>query len=61
MTEFERAEKEYEEHFDRCYPFAIGIGYPCATDEENIALIKKCIAENKPYDFKPDYKPGRVY
>lgn len=61
MTEFERAMNDYEEHFGACYPCAIGFGYPCKTEDENIALIRKCIAENKPYDFEPDYKPGLIY
>ena len=61
MTEFEKAMKEYEKHFNLCYPRAIGYGYPCRTDEENIALIKKCIAEDKPYDFNPPYDPNCDY
>ena len=65
MTDFEKAMKEYEARLGRSYPFDIGLGFPCDTDEENIDLIKKCIAENRPVDFMRDskkrYIPGRVY
>ena len=55
MTEFEKAMGDYFDAFDEFYPYAVGIGYPGQTDEENIAIIRKCIAENKPVQFAPLY------
>lgn len=55
MSEFERAMEEYFHHFGVSYPFAVGWGYPGKTDEENIALIRKSMEENKPIVFEPDY------
>ena len=58
---FEEAMELYEQHFDQCYPYAVGIGFPGKTDEENIAIIEKCIAENKPVEFNPQYKDDCIY
>ncbi len=55
MTDFEKAMKDYFNHFGVCYPYAVGIGFPGITDEENIDIIRRCIAENKPAQFKPLY------
>ena len=55
MTDFERARNDYFEHFDECYPYAIGVGYPGSTDDENIEIIRRCIAENKLVQFAPMY------
>ena len=61
MSPFEKAMEAYFEHFGECYPCAMGYGYPAETDEENIAIIERCIRENKPVDFQPDYQDGCLY
>lgn len=58
---FQEAEERYEQHFGFSYPYFIGFGYPGKTDEENIAIILKCIAEDKPVEFEPDYDPECDY
>ena len=58
---FEEAMELYEQHFDQSYPYAVGIGFPGKTDEENIAIIEKCIAENKPVEFNPTYRDDCDY
>ena len=55
MTEFERAMEDYYDFFDEFYPYSVGVGYPGKTDEENIAIIRQCIAENHPV------KPAHLY
>ena len=61
MTPFEKAMDEYFEHFGIFYPYAVGHGYPGKTDEENIEIIQKCIADDKPIEFQPNYLPERLY
>jgi len=46
---------DYFDHFGQSYPYAVGIGFPGATDEENIEIIRRCISENKPAQFAPLY------
>lgn len=48
MTEFDKAMNDYFDHFGVPYPYAVGIGFPGSTDEENIEIIRRCISENKP-------------
>ena len=48
MTDFEKAMDDYFDHFGESYPYAVGIGFPGSTDEENIEIIRRCISENKP-------------
>ena len=48
---FDEAMELYEQHFHQSYPYAIGFGFPGKTDDENIAIIEKCIVENKPVVF----------
>lgn len=55
MTDFEKAMNDYYDHFGINYPYAVGIGFPGATDEENIEIIRKCISENQPVKFTPLY------
>ena len=55
MTDFEKAMNDYFDHFDTPYPYAVGVGFPGATDEENIEIIRRCISENKPAQFAPLY------
>ena len=55
MTDFEKAMSDYFDHFSVCYPYAMGVGFPGTTDEENIEIIRRCIAENKPAQFAPLY------
>ena len=59
--EFVKAMEEYEKRFNRHYPIAIGYGYPGRTDEENIAIIRECLAKNEPLEFNPPYRSGRLY
>ena len=51
MTDFERAMDDYFDHFGESYPYAVGIGFPGSTDEENIEIIRRCIKENEPVKF----------
>ena len=55
MTDFEKAMDDYFVHFGQSYPYAVGIGFPGATDEENIEIIRRCIRENAPVKFTPLY------
>ena len=55
MTEFDKAMNDYFDHFGTPYPYAIGIGFPGSTDEENIEIIRRCISENTPAQFTPLY------
>ena len=55
MTDFEKAMDDYFDHFRQSYPYAVGIGFPGATDEENIEIIRRCIRENAPVKFTPLY------
>lgn len=55
MTDFEKAMDDYFDHFGQSYPYAVGIGFPGATDEENIEIIRRCIQENAPVKFTPLY------
>ena len=59
--EFDRAMNDYYMHFGVFYPYAVGLGYPADTDEENIKIIRECIAINKPLEFEPDYDPDCEY
>ena len=58
---FEEAMELYEQHFGQSYPYAIGIGFPGKTDEENITLIEKCITMNNPVKFDPTYRDDCIY
>ena len=55
MTDFEKALDDYFDHFGESYPYAVGIGFPGSTDEENIEIIRRCIKENEPVKFSPLY------
>ena len=55
MTDFEKAMDDYFDHFGQSYPYAVGIGFPGATDEENIENTRRCIRENAPVKFTPLY------
>jgi len=55
MTDFEKAMDDYFDHFGQSYPYAVGIGFPGTTDEENIEIIRRCIRENAPVKFTPLY------
>jgi len=55
MTDFEKAMDDYFDHFGESYPYAVGIGFPGSTDEENIEIIRRCIKENEPVKFSPLY------
>ena len=55
MTDFEKAMDEYFDHFGESYPYAVGIGFPGSTDEENIEIIRRCIRENQPVKSTPLY------
>ena len=55
MTDFEKAMNDYFYHFGESYPYAVSIGFPGSTDEENISIIRKCISENQPVKFSPLY------
>ena len=55
MTDFEKAMVDYFDHFGESYPYAVGIGFPGSTDEENIEIIRRCIKENEPVKFSPLY------
>ena len=55
MTDFEKAMDDYFDHFSESYPYAVGVGFPGSTDEENIEIIRRCIKENKPVKFSPLY------
>lgn len=55
MTDFEKAMNDYFDHFGRTYPYAVGVGFPGATDEDNIEIIRRCIRENAPVKFTPLY------
>ena len=55
MSDFEKAMNDYFDHFGESYPYAVGIGFPGNTDEENIEIIRRCIRENKPVQFSPLY------
>ena len=55
MTDFDKAMNDYFDYFGVPYPYAVGIGFPGATDEENIEIIRRCISENKPAQFAPLY------
>ena len=55
MNEFDKAMNDYFDHFGQSYPYAVGIGFPGATDEENIEIIRRCIRENAPVKFTPLY------
>lgn len=61
MSAFEKAMEDYYEHFGVDYPYAVGFGFPGKTSRENIKIIRKCIAENKPVEFSPKYLPERDY
>lgn len=56
MTLFEQAMEDYRAFFQENYPCIICRGYPGKTDEENIAIIRRCIAEKKPVviEYDPD-------
>jgi len=56
MSEFEKAMDDYFDHFHASYPFARGIGYPGKTPEENIRIIRDCIAKDEPVKFDPHYR-----
>ena len=55
MTDFEKAMDDYFDHFGESYPYAVGVGFPGSTDEENIEIIRRYIKENKPVKFSPLY------
>ncbi len=55
MTDFEKAMNDYYDHFGIDYPYAVGIGFPGSTDEENIEIIRCSIKENQPVKFTPLY------
>lgn len=55
MTDFEKAMDDYFDHFGESYPYAVGVGFPGSTDEENIEIIRRCIKENEPVKFSPLY------
>ena len=55
MTDFEKAMDDYFDHFGESYPYAVGVGFPGSTDEENIEIIRRCIRENQPVKFTPLY------
>ena len=55
MTDVEKVMDDYFDHFGQSYPYAVGIGFPGATDEENIEIIRRCIRENAPVKFTPLY------
>ena len=55
MTDFEKAMDYYFDHFGESYPYAVGVGFPGSTDEENIEIIRRCIKENEPVKFSPLY------
>ena len=61
MKTFDEALDAYFEYFGVHYPYAVGVGFPGKTDAENIAIIERCIRENKPVDFQPDYQDGCLY
>ena len=61
MSPFEKAMEEYEEHFGTRYPYAIGVGFPGQTDEENIKIIRKSIASDTPVNFQPEYHSEYEY
>ncbi|MDD6142877.1 MAG: hypothetical protein PUD16_05225 [bacterium] len=46
---------DYYDHFGIDYPYAVGIGFPGSTDEENIEIIRRSIKENEPVKFSPLY------
>ncbi len=60
-TEFGKAAEEYRARFNASYPYYIGHGFPARTDEENIAIIRECLAKNEPLDYDPPYRPGCDY
>ena len=51
MTDFEKAMDDYFDHFGESYPYAVGIGFPGSTDEENIESIRRCIKQHEPVKF----------
>lgn len=55
MTDFEKAMDDYFDHFGESYPYAVGVGFPGSTDEENIEIIRHCIKQNEPVKFSPLY------
>lgn len=61
MTEFEMAMEAYYTCFGVEYPYAIGMGFPGKTDEENIRIIRNAIeagvpvSHNVAYDKDVDY------
>lgn len=55
MSAFEKAMNEYLDHFGVPYPYAVGIGFPGSTDEENIRIIHECISNDQPAQFDPLY------
>lgn len=55
MTDFEKAMDDYFDHFGESYPYAVGVGFPGSTEEENIEIIRRCIKENEPVKFSPLY------
>lgn len=55
MTDFEKAMNDYYDHFGIDYPYAVGIGFPGSTDEENIEIIWRSIKENQAVKFTPLY------
>lgn len=61
MTPFEKAMDEYFDHFEQCYPYAIGYGYPGKDDDENIKIIRECIEADTPVAFTPPYDPDKLY
>ena len=61
MKTFDEALDAYFEYFGVHYPYAIGVGFPGKTDAENIAIIERCIRENKSIHFTPEYIPECDY
>ena len=61
MTDFDKAMNDYFDHFGVPYPYAVGIGFPGSTDEENIEIIREAIEKDEPVVLVPDYRDDLEY
>lgn len=59
--EFRDALDRYDEHFWRCYPCHITMGYPFKTIQENIDAINKAIEKDEPFEFEWEHDPDKIY